>query len=146
MGFHSLEGTSFTVTASFDGWTRKTTLPTHDQFQSSYIIPPAMVNPEMNYTILTEGEIQNLRDTELEGWQMVDGKLHKTFEFERFSEAFQFMYRVGLEAEKMNHHPDWNNSYGTVSVYLYTWSVDDKITDYDIRLAGVMDREAAALA
>jgi 4a-hydroxytetrahydrobiopterin dehydratase len=137
-GFHSLEGKAFTVTATFDGWTKKAELP------DSSVIPPTTISQEMNYTILTESEIQNLLDGELKGWQIVDGKLHKTFQFESFSEAFQFMYRVGLEAESMNHHPDWNNNYDTVSVYLYTWSVDNKITDYDIRLAGVMDREAVA--
>jgi pterin-4a-carbinolamine dehydratase len=42
----------------------------------------------------------------------------------------------------MNHHPDWTNNYGAVSVYLYTWSAGNQITDYDARLAAVMDREA----
>lgn len=138
-GFHSLEGKAFTVTATFDGWTKKAGLPSDHG-----IIPPTTVK-DMNYTVLTESEIQSLLDTELKGWQVVDGKLHKTFQFQSFPQAFQFMYRVGLEAESMNHHPDWNNNYDIVSVYLYTWSAGNKITDYDAWLADVMDREAGTL-
>lgn len=109
---------------------------------NAVIITPTAVNPDdMRYTVLTESQLQELAGR---GWQVVDGKLHKTFEFESFVDAFQFMYKVGLEAEAMNHHPDWTNSYGTVSVYLYTWSADNSITDYDARLAGVMDGEAKA--
>lgn len=149
IGFHSLEGLEFTVTATFDGWTKKAALPhLHSgniETRPSIIIPTTINPQDMNYTILTEREIQGFLNTELRGWQVVDGKLYKTFKFENFVQAFQFMYRVGLEAEEMNHHPDWNNNYNTVSVYLYTWSVGDSITDYDIRLAGVMEREAVAL-
>ncbi|HEX7033888.1 MAG TPA: 4a-hydroxytetrahydrobiopterin dehydratase [Nitrososphaera sp.] len=153
IGFHSLQGSKFTVTATFDGWTKKVDLiPYSDNVNNSVrpvpslIITPTTVDPrDMNYTILSENEIQNLLEMELKGWELVDGKLHKTFQFDNFSEAFQFMYKVGLEAEEMNHHPDWTNNYDTVSAYLYTWSVDNKITDYDVRLAEIMDREAAAL-
>lgn len=150
IGFHSLEGTRFTVTATFDGVVKKVALPgpghNNTEAKSQHVISPTTVNQEINYTILTESEIQNLLNTEFEGWQVVGGKLYKTFQFESFVEAFQFMYRVGLEAERMNHHPDWNNNYDTVSVYLYTWSAGNKITDYDVKLAGIIDREAAALA
>lgn len=154
IGFHSLVGSKFTVTATFDGWTKKVDLVPYsdstknsaDAMAPSPIIAPTTVDPQkMNYTILTEDEIQDLLEMQLKGWELVDGKLHKTFRFDDFTHAFQFMYKVGLEAEKMNHHPDWTNNYNTVSAYLYTWSVDNKITDYDIRLAEIMDREAAAL-
>lgn len=149
IGFHSLEGTRFTVTATFDGAVKKVALPgpgrNDTEAESQYVISPTTVNQDINYTILTESEIQNLLNAELKGWQVVDGKLYKTFQFGSFVEAFQFMYRVGLEAENMNHHPDWNNNYNTVSVHLYTWSAGNKITDYDVKLAGIIDREAAAL-
>ena len=88
--------------------------------KSQYLISPTLINQDINYNILTETEVQNLLNAELKGWQVVDGKLYKIFQFWSFVEAFQFMYRVGQEAEKMNHHPDWNNNYDTVSVYLYT--------------------------
>lgn len=52
----------------------------------------------------------------LPGWACVDGKLHKELRFKDFNEAFGFMARVALVAEKRDHHPDWSNSYNTVVV------------------------------
>jgi len=53
---------------------------------------------------------------ELDGWEVVDGKLHHTFEFADFVEAFGFMTRVALVAEKLDHHPDWSNSWNKVDI------------------------------
>jgi 4a-hydroxytetrahydrobiopterin dehydratase len=50
------------------------------------------------------------------GWDVVDGKLHREFTFADFSEAFGFMARVALAAEKLDHHPDWSNSWNTVTI------------------------------
>ena len=50
------------------------------------------------------------------GWSIVDGKLHREFTFADFSEAFGFMTRVALAAEKLDHHPDWSNSWNTVTI------------------------------
>lgn len=50
------------------------------------------------------------------GWDVVEGKLHRSFTFADFSEAFGFMARVALIAEKMNHHPDWSNSWNRVEI------------------------------
>jgi 4a-hydroxytetrahydrobiopterin dehydratase len=50
----------------------------------------------------------------LPGWACVDGKLHKDLRFRDFNEAFGFMARVALVAEKRDHHPDWSNSYNSV--------------------------------
>jgi 4a-hydroxytetrahydrobiopterin dehydratase len=50
----------------------------------------------------------------LPGWAYVDGKLHKDLRFRDFNEAFGFMARVALVAEKRDHHPDWSNSYNSV--------------------------------
>jgi 4a-hydroxytetrahydrobiopterin dehydratase len=50
------------------------------------------------------------------GWSIVDGKLHREFTFKDFAEAFGFMTRVALAAEKLNHHPDWSNSWNTVTM------------------------------
>ncbi|HEY5155121.1 MAG TPA: 4a-hydroxytetrahydrobiopterin dehydratase [Acidimicrobiales bacterium] len=55
-------------------------------------------------------------DPDVAGWDVVDDKLHRTFELSDFSEAFGFMARVALIAEKLNHHPDWSNSWNTVDI------------------------------
>ena len=57
-----------------------------------------------------------MSETAPEGWDIVDGKLHRVFELADFSEAFGFMSRVALVAEKMDHHPDWSNSWNTVTI------------------------------
>jgi len=50
------------------------------------------------------------------GWTVVDGKLHRELTFTNFSEAFAFMMRVALAAEKLDHHPDWSNSWNKVTI------------------------------
>jgi 4a-hydroxytetrahydrobiopterin dehydratase len=50
------------------------------------------------------------------GWSIVDGKLHRVFTFEDFVDAFTFMTRVAFAAEKLNHHPDWSNSWNKVTI------------------------------
>ena len=50
------------------------------------------------------------------GWSVVDGRLHREFTFADFPAAFAFMTRVALAAEKLDHHPDWSNSWNTVTV------------------------------
>ena len=75
-----------------------------------------------------------------EGWTMVEGRdaIHKTFQFKNFIEAFGFMTRTALVAEKMNHHPEWSNVYRTVEVTLTTHDADG-LTALDITLAQKMD-------
>jgi len=75
---------------------------------------------------------------EMNGWNLKDGKLQKSFKFSNFIEAFGFMTRIALEAEKINHHPDWSNVYNSVTIKLSTHDVDG-ITDYDIKLAKIID-------
>ncbi|MFQ1701089.1 4a-hydroxytetrahydrobiopterin dehydratase [Loktanella agnita] len=60
------------------------------------------------------------------GWAMVDGRdaIHKTFTFRNFVEAFGFMTKAALWAEKWNHHPEWSNVYKTVEVTLTTHDAD----------------------
>lgn len=72
-----------------------------------------------------------------EGWEVVDGKLHREFAFADFSEAFGFMARVALAAEKANHHPDWSNSWNTVVVDLVSHDADG-LTDRDRDLAATI--------
>jgi 4a-hydroxytetrahydrobiopterin dehydratase len=78
---------------------------------------------------------------ELSGWSLEDGMLHKTFEFEDFSEAVGWMMRVALEAEKMDHHPDWCNSWNKVHVHLLTHSIE-ALSQYDVELAQKMEELA----
>jgi 4a-hydroxytetrahydrobiopterin dehydratase len=69
---------------------------------------------------------------------VVEGKLHKEFQFRDFSEAFGFMARASLVAESMNHHPEWFNVYRTVRVDLATHDAGG-ITELDFALAGRME-------
>jgi 4a-hydroxytetrahydrobiopterin dehydratase len=82
--------------------------------------------------------------TRLKGWSEVAGRdaISKTFAFRDFNEAFGFMTRVALIAEKMDHHPEWSNVYKAVVVTLSTHDADG-LTERDIKLAEAMDRVAA---
>jgi 4a-hydroxytetrahydrobiopterin dehydratase len=75
------------------------------------------------------------------GWTYSGGKLHREFRFAGFSEAFGFMARVALFAEKLDHHPDWSNVFNRVVVSLQTHDAGG-VTDLDFRLAAEMDRIA----
>lgn len=68
------------------------------------------------------------------GWAVVDGKLRRELRFADFSEAWAFMSRVALLAEKRDHHPDWSNSWNTVTIELVSHDVG-AITDRDRALA-----------
>jgi 4a-hydroxytetrahydrobiopterin dehydratase len=69
-----------------------------------------------------------------EGWEVVDGKLHREVELADFSEAFAFMTRVALAAEKADHHPDWSNSWNRVTIDLVSHDAGG-LTDRDVALA-----------
>jgi 4a-hydroxytetrahydrobiopterin dehydratase len=72
-------------------------------------------------------------------WQEKNNALHKKFEFKDFSEAFSFMTRVALAAEKMDHHPTWTNTYNKVEITLNTHDAGDIVTDKDKKLAKKID-------
>jgi len=76
----------------------------------------------------------------LSGWSELSGRdaIAKSFKFKTFSEAFGFMARVALEAEKMDHHPEWTNVYNRVDVVLSTHSAQG-VTELDVKLAQKMD-------
>jgi 4a-hydroxytetrahydrobiopterin dehydratase len=76
--------------------------------------------------------------SELHGWQYQGDRISKIFSFTDFVEAFGFMSRVALCAERANHHPDWSNSYRTVEITLTTHS-EGGITQKDINLARQID-------
>ena len=72
-------------------------------------------------------------------WTTDNNVLYKKFEFKNFSEAFAFMTRVAIEAEKMDHHPKWTNVYNKVEIWLTTHDAGNMITDKDKKLADIID-------
>ena len=88
------------------------------------------------------------RDTDLAplfaaGWAMVEGRdaIHKTYVFRNFIEAFGFMTKAALWAEKWDHHPEWSNVYKTVEVTLTSHDVDG-LSMRDVKLAAKLDKLA----
>jgi len=73
-------------------------------------------------------------------WTETDNKLYKVFAFKDFSEAFAFMTRVALLAEKSNHHPKWKNEWNKVEIWLSTHDAGDIVTDKDRELAVEIDK------
>ena len=73
-------------------------------------------------------------------WKEEDNKLKKTFLFSDFSEAFSFMTRVALLAEKMNHHPFWTNVWNKVEIELSTHDASNTVTEKDHKLAKAIDK------
>jgi 4a-hydroxytetrahydrobiopterin dehydratase len=72
-------------------------------------------------------------------WKEENNRLTKTFKFSNFVEAFGFMTKVALLAEKQNHHPFWTNVYNTVTIELNTHDAGDIVTDKDHALAKAID-------
>ena len=72
-------------------------------------------------------------------WTEQNNSLYKKFLFKNFSEAFSFMTRVAIEAEKMDHHPLWTNVYNQVEIWLNTHSAGDIVTEKDHQLAKRID-------
>ncbi|MCG2612984.1 4a-hydroxytetrahydrobiopterin dehydratase [Terrimonas sp. NA20] len=73
-------------------------------------------------------------------WKEENNKLYQKFQFKDFSEAFSFMTRVALAAEKMDHHPEWKNVYNTVEVWLSTHDAGNVVTEKDKKLAALIDK------
>lgn len=72
-------------------------------------------------------------------WEEKNNTLYRKFGFANFSEAFGFMTRVALEAEKMDHHPLWTNVYNQVEIWLSTHDAGNTVTDKDRKLAKKID-------
>lgn len=73
-------------------------------------------------------------------WKEENNQLTQTFKFKNFVEAFGFMSKVALVAEKMNHHPNWSNVYNTVTISLNTHDAGNTITEKDRKLAAEIDK------
>ena len=80
---------------------------------------------------------------QLSGWKAAQGRdaIEKTYKFDDFSQAFGWMSRIALAAEKLDHHPEWFNVYSRVEVLLATHDADG-VTDLDVQLAKIMDKAA----
>ncbi|HEV2811060.1 MAG TPA: 4a-hydroxytetrahydrobiopterin dehydratase [Acidimicrobiales bacterium] len=74
----------------------------------------------------------------LDGWSVVEGRLHRELQFPDFVTAFGFMARLALIAEKMNHHPDWSNSWNRVTVDIISHAAGG-ITEACFELASAAD-------
>ena len=86
---------------------------------------------------LTDGQIQDELKN-LSGWTVQDGKLHKEYVFKDFVQAFGFMTKAALFAEKMDHHPEWFNVYNKLRVDLMTHDAGG-ITTNDVALAKIFE-------
>ena len=91
-----------------------------------------------------EDRDQLLPDLFEQGWELLEERdaISKTFKFPSFTSAFGFMTMTALQAEKMNHHPEWFNVYNRVEVKLSTHDAGG-LTELDIKLAQKMDRLAS---
>jgi 4a-hydroxytetrahydrobiopterin dehydratase len=87
---------------------------------------------------LTDDEVQT-RLADVPGWEVVDGKLHREVELGNFVEAFGFMTQVALAAEKLNHHPDWSNSWNKVTIDVASHA-EGGLTEQCFRLAAAANR------
>jgi 4a-hydroxytetrahydrobiopterin dehydratase len=72
-------------------------------------------------------------------WIEENNQLKRSFEFKNFIEAFAFMTKVAFAAEKINHHPNWSNSYNKVEIALFTHDAKDTITEKDRSLSKEID-------
>jgi 4a-hydroxytetrahydrobiopterin dehydratase len=80
---------------------------------------------------------------QLPGWKAAAGRdaIEKTYKFDDFGQAFGWMSRIALAAEKLDHHPEWFNVYSRVEVLLATHDADG-VTELDVKLAKLMDKAA----
>ena len=92
---------------------------------------------------LTEAQIEKALRA-LPGWSLVDGKLHREYQFPDFTHAFGFMAAAATAIEKRNHHPEWFNVYHTVRIDLITHDAGG-VTKYDTDLAGALEALAQKL-
>jgi 4a-hydroxytetrahydrobiopterin dehydratase len=76
-------------------------------------------------------------------WQEENDQLTRVFEFSDFTEAWVFMTKVAFVAERLNHHPNWTNTYNTVTINLYTHDAGNVVTEKDLELAEEIDKIAA---
>ena len=87
---------------------------------------------------IAEQEVVKFLKINLKGWTFEKKAIKRDFKFKTFVEAFSFMTAIALEAEKMNHHPEWSNVYNSVSINLSTHDANG-ITQLDFDFANLID-------
>jgi 4a-hydroxytetrahydrobiopterin dehydratase len=87
---------------------------------------------------LSKPEIEDFLSFQLTDWTLEENTINRDFKFKTFVDAFSFMTAIALVAEKMDHHPDWSNSYNKVSITLTTHEAKG-ITQRDFDLAHAID-------
>jgi len=87
---------------------------------------------------LSDAEIEEAL-ADLDGWSHTDDKLRKTYEFSDFREAVSFIVELSFYAEEMNHHPELENVYNTVSIALTTHDAGGRVTETDVELASTIE-------
>ena len=88
----------------------------------------------MKAHLLKAQELSKHLEKKLLGWTLIEGRIKRKWVFRNFIEAFGFITQVALLAESMGHHPDWSNSYGTVTIELTTHDLEG-VSNLDIDLA-----------
>ena len=73
-------------------------------------------------------------------WKIIDNKIQIKVEFNDFVTAFEFMQEISKECIRINHHPNWSNSYNKLKISLFTHDLQ-KITDLDFKLAKIIDHK-----
>ncbi|CAK8684007.1 pterin-4-alpha-carbinolamine dehydratase-like isoform X1 [Clavelina lepadiformis] len=106
----------------------------------SRIHTTAAIFAKIKMKLTEEERNSSLTPLKSKGWSMVEGRdaIYKEFLFTNFNEAFGFMSRVAMQAEKMNHHPEWFNVYNKVQVTLSTHDVGG-LSAKDVKLANFME-------
>ncbi len=91
---------------------------------------------------LTTTEIETAL-LDLPGWQVIEGKLAKTYKFASFAAAIGWMVSVAIYADKIDHHPEWSNVYNRVQVNLVTHDLGNTVSTWDVDLARKMEELAS---
>ncbi|XP_074408597.1 pterin-4-alpha-carbinolamine dehydratase 2 [Zonotrichia albicollis] len=106
---------------------------------------PAAMSSQSHW-LTTEERNQVLLDLKASGWSELGERdaIYKEFNFKNFNQAFGFMTRVALQAEKMNHHPEWFNVYSKVQITLISHDCGG-LTKRDVKLAQFIDKAAASV-
>ncbi len=92
-----------------------------------------------SYIKLTDHQIKSAL-SDLPGWTLLNGKLHKTFVFVDFPTLFGFMFEVAKTSQALNHHPNMTSTLNTLTLDYDTWSLGHAISNMDVRAAGIIEK------